>query len=496
MKKLGIILAILLVVLGGSSLGLFSTYKIVNKPLDEENFDFNKPLAISNAVLKKSYTVDKRFISLDIDVSQWVGGPWWNKSGDIEYMMGEANTEPYDFKNEKLIELTKKLSPAYLRMGGCLADFVSYYPDQREFTHKDPRLNLEVTQERWSSLLQFTKDTQTELYLTINSGPHSRVEGEANLAPLKKMLEDAIKEKAPPKVIEYGNEINKHGTFFGAFHQLTPTKHAEFANDFFRMIRSLNMDITLTGPASVFWPVMGEIGEPLFSVVRAFDNVAKSQVTSFHYYPFQSSRCFMGTRYATEKSVLNPKAFDEFKKVIHSLKAKTDKDIWLGETGHAQCGGQPQLSRSWASGLWWLDHLGTAAQNGIKVVVRQTLTGSDYSLIDEETMTPNIDYYLSMLWKENMGTQVLATPPTGNPFIRHYAHCHPGKNKVTHLLLNISQKKALNVVNNLQILKGFHLRSKPFSTEWSGADEITDIHYLKPLSAYLLISYDHLGLCQ
>ena len=51
--------------------------------------------------------------------------------------------------------------------------------------------------------------------------------------------------------------------------------------------------------------------------------------------------------------------------------------IWLGETGSSYCGGQPGVSDRFAGSLWWLDELGRLARRGHRVLVRQTLSGSD-----------------------------------------------------------------------------------------------------------------------
>ena len=86
--------------------------------------------------------------------------------------------------------------------------------------------------------------------------------------------------------------------------------------------------------------------------------------------------------------------------------AETRPQIWLGETGSAQVGGQPGVCGTWASSLWWLDQLGSLARLGHSVQCRQTLAGSDYGLLDEKSLEPKPDFWASMLWKLLMGTDV------------------------------------------------------------------------------------------
>lgn len=72
-------------------------------------------------------------------------------------------------------------------------------------------------------------------------------------------------------------------------------------------------------------------------------------------------------------------------------------DVGLGETGHAQCGGQPGISENLISSFCWLDPLGKMARRGQPVVVRQTLLGGDDQLLDEETLEPTPDDWASLL---------------------------------------------------------------------------------------------------
>ena len=66
------------------------------------------------------------------------------------------------------------------------------------------------------------------------------------------------------------------------------------------------------------------------------------------------------------------------------------------------------------------------ARRGQSVVVRQTLSGSDYGLIDDTNLEPNPSYWASWLWKRLMGTRVLAAgAQPATPAMGIYAHCTP-----------------------------------------------------------------------
>jgi hypothetical protein len=63
------------------------------------------------------------------------------------------------------------------------------------------------------------------------------------------------------------------------------------------------------------------------------------------------------------------------------------------------------------------------ARRGEPVIVRQTLSGSDYGLIDDATLSPRPDYWTSVLWRTLVGTRVLDASSGGDSLLRVYAHC-------------------------------------------------------------------------
>ncbi len=83
-----------------------------------------------------------------------------------------------------------------------------------------------------------------------------------------------------------------------------------------------------------------------------------------------------------------------------------------------------------------MDKLGVSAQEGLKVVMRQTFYGGHYGLTDYNN-NPNPDYWLSYLHKKLVGQQVLSITYSDEQFgkmmnsanvsasqeIRLYAHC-------------------------------------------------------------------------
>jgi heparanase 1 len=120
---------------------------------------------------------------------------------------------------------------------------------------------------------------------------------------------------------------------------------------------------------------------------------------------------------------------------------------WLTETGHALYGGEPNVSDTFVSTLWWLDELGLLAREGVARVFRQSLIGANYGLLDEKTLEPRPDFYASFLWKRLMGTWV-HTPPGTPPIsskVRVYLHSEKGA-IVSILTINIDKKNHADLV--------------------------------------------------
>ncbi len=128
------------------------------------------------------------------------------------------------------------------------------------------------------------------------------------------------------------------------------------------------------------------------------------------------------------------------------------KPIWLGETGNAQFGGEPGVSDVYVGGLWWLDQLGLLAAGGHDVVIRQTLSGLDYGMIETGSLEPRPDYWNSLLWRRLMGRDVYAAEGhaenTGDDAgkLRIYAHSGTaGDGSIAVLLINLDHGRSARV---------------------------------------------------
>uniref|UniRef100_A0A2K6GZC4 Heparanase n=1 Tax=Propithecus coquereli TaxID=379532 RepID=A0A2K6GZC4_PROCO len=139
---------------------------------------------------------------------------------------------------------------------------------------------------------------------------------------------------------------------------------------------------------------------------------------------------YLNGRIATKEDFLNPDVLDTFISSVQKIfqvveETRPSKKVWLGETSSAYGGGAPLLSNTFAAGFMWLDKLGLSARMGIEVVMRQVFFGAgNYHLVDEN-FEPLPDYWLSLLFKKLVGTNVLMASVKGQAGskLRVYLHC-------------------------------------------------------------------------
>src|SRR5262249_29493855 len=88
----------------------------------------------------------------------------------------------------------------------------------------------------------------------------------------------------------------------------------------------------------------------------------------------------------------------------------------------------------------YLDQLGRLARAGVRVVMHNTLSGSDYGLLDERSFRPRPNYWAALLWHRLMGSTVLDPGVRAETGLHVYAHCEPGqKGGISILAINISR---------------------------------------------------------
>ncbi|NNM53650.1 MAG: glycoside hydrolase, partial [Spirochaetales bacterium] len=157
----------------------------------------------------------------------------------------------------------------------------------------------------------------------------------------------------------------------------------------------------------------------------------------------QSQRGRFAVRRAKPYTLLSARILNSAKKPVKRVQqvvqgtAAQNARIWITESGHALYGGEPGISNTFLSTLWWLDQLALYAVEGVDVVFRQSLVGSDYGLLDEKTLRPRPDYYASFLWKKLIRSPVYEPPRVNSSKLRAWAF--GGDQRIWLIVINLNR---------------------------------------------------------
>lgn len=293
------------------------------------------------------------------------------------------------------------------------------------------------------------------MFFTVNAGPLVRDKDHNwNSKNFEKLLQYSKKKGYKLAAVELGNEINAYWFFHGFHNRITPNQYIKDFKVFRAIAKSYYPNAQIGGTASLYWPRVGEVFSFTGSLLTEFTKNTSTQADMYtlHYYPQQSQRCPITFPKAKRDLLLHPENLNDIaqwakKLTILKNKYNAQAEIWIGEIGNALCGGQQGISDTFESSLWWADVLGSMAVDGQKVIVRQDLVGSDYSLLDEKTLDPRPDFWVSLLWKKLMGTKVFSVRASkDNYYIRVYAHSTNqtlgySQDAVTLAFINLQNKK-------------------------------------------------------
>ena len=412
--------------------------------------DLSKPIS----------TVSKQYLSFAIDLSQVVGGKWWNpNASSTETGSGTVHAPIFDFNRKKLDVLASALAPAYLRIGGSESDKAYYDLSSNPGQPTAPPKGYQsvMTAKEWDDVNAFANRNGLQVTFTLNAGPSARKsDGSWDGSNAAELLAYSAQHRYPVAIWELGNELNIFWFVHGLKAQVPIVQYDKDLKAARTLVEQSEPDARFAGQGSAFWPVLGEPLSLFYGYMPDYLKQSGSLVdqVSWHYYPQQSRRGPIASRRAYPSRLLDPRNLDEVGYWADKIRNWRDlyapgKPIWLAETGNAQFGGEPGLSDVYLSGLWWKDELGILARKGHAVVVRQTLSGMDYGMINDSDLSPRPDYWNSLMWKRLMGSQVYSVQVSGDNSnrLRAYAHASAADEtkSVTVLTINIDPQRDATV---------------------------------------------------
>lgn len=347
-----------------------------------------------------------------------------------------------NLKSEKLITLASFLSPGYLRFGGTLSDRLifdkNHHTSNAEHTftslcgahHHSNRshvckivnklLNKKdypivmMNGRQLMAINEFCQSSNLNLLFTLNVLLRNGTEWDntnaldiINFSKFHKYTTDW----------QLGNEPNSFHHVFNI--SISPE---QLASDFKTLRNTINSNgygnALLVGPDTTRpQPNRPDCLQYMIDFLAHASDVIN--VRAWHQY-------YLNSRTAKLDDFWNPDTFDLLKDQIKVMKENTEvynwMPMWLSETSSSYGGGAPGLSDSFAGSPLWLDKLGLSALYNISTVVRQSLIGGNYSLIDKE-LNPNPDWWVSMLFKKLVGNKVLQIKYNSSKYQRIYCHC-------------------------------------------------------------------------
>lgn len=385
--------------------------------------------------LPKVAEVDERFQSYNVEMVEVTGGRFWAPYGGPP---GETYRQrpPEDLADPRLRALAKHLGPAYMRVSGTWANSTYLEAEGEHLTAPPAGYNQVLSREQWRGVVAFSRavDAKIGVSYAVSEGPRGP-DGVWKTDQAQRLLDLTRAAGGDIAFSEFINEPN------AASLGRLPKDYsvADYTRDF-RIFRDWAKreapGMKIVGPGGV-----GEGGDlsavPVASLAKMLltEELMKANpntldAVSYHFYGGVSQRC-ANTRAAKvdRAEALTPGWLDLTLRDWRYYSGLRDKyepgdPMWVTETAQAACGGSPWAA-SFVDSFRYVNQLGLLAQKGVRVVFHNTLTASDYSLIEEGTREPRPNYWAAVLWRRTMGTTVLASPASPDPQLQIYAHCLP-----------------------------------------------------------------------
>jgi hypothetical protein len=392
-----------------------------------------------------------RYVSFAVDLAQVTGGTFWSQA---QHAVGNAPVQRYDFARRRLRQLAQALAPAYLRISGTAANATYYDMSPTPLSVPPAGYKLILTKAEWDGINDFATRLGLKVVLGINAGPGPRsASGQWLPDNARQLLAYTAAHRYPLAAVEFGNEPNLFA-LSGMGSAYTASDYVNDLGTFDALRKAVVPHAMLIGPGSFYNNAGSELpyGTPLGPLATQIVPAAPGiyDALAFHEYPATSTRC-PGIGTPVPADPLAPSYLDGVLGAYSATQGlgrhyDPGAPIWDTEGGSASCGGQQGYSTQFESTFWYLNAMGLLSRHGLSVFVRQTLSGSDYGLIDDRTLQPNPDYWAALLWHRLMGTSILATSTRNAPArLRVYAACTRGERGTTLLALNLDPRHSVRL---------------------------------------------------
>ncbi|WP_246230266.1 hypothetical protein [Bradyrhizobium cytisi] len=401
-------------------------------------------VSVAPTKLKSIGTIDARFQSYNIEMTEVTGGRFWKpyprtmRALDARDRYGTR--PPIDLANARLRKLAAALAPAYLRVSGSWAN-ATFFADMDPAPAKPPPgFDSVLGRAQWRGVIDFARAVDAEIVTSFAISPGSRAaDGAWKTDQAERLIDTARSLGGRIAAVEFMNEPTLAATN-GAPPGYDAKAYGRDFRTFREWMRRAAPETLIVGPGSI-----GDAPSPSGSGLTTRDLLAASgpglDRFSYHHYNTLSPRCGGRDHPARALSEQWLARTDATLAIYSALRDRFEpgKPIWLTETADAACGGN-RWDKTFLDAFRYLDQLGRLARAGVQVVMHNTLAASDYGLLDEGTFRPRPNYWAALLWHRLMGTIVLDASLVAAPDLHLYAHCHPGlRGAVSVLAINASR---------------------------------------------------------
>lgn len=427
-------------------------------------------LVLDPARAAKIGETDPRYQSYNVEMVEIVGGRFWApypsaddaSDGKPALTAEQARAamfrqrEPLNLADPRLRTIAGGLGPVYVRVSGAWANSVYFHDSDASAPATAPKgFEGVLTRPQWAGVVAFAKAINARLVVSFPVSAGARnPDGSWNPDQARRLIRYTLRLGGRIYAAELINEPNV-GTAVGLPRGY---RAADFARDIaaFRALVSVEApDIKVVGPGST-----GEAGFMMFrrnSDMISTDALMTAKPTprfdifSYHSYGTVSQRCArmdpsagtspeaaLGDAWLARADTI----FDHYKAV--QARFVPGKPIWITETAQTGCGGD-RWAATWLDTFRYVDQLGRLAQRGAAVSFHNTLSASDYALVDDVTLAPRPSYWAAVLWRHTMGARVLGGAVSEGP-VHGYLQCLPDRaGGVGAVVLNLDQTASRTV---------------------------------------------------
>lgn len=355
--------------------------------------------------------IPKDFVGFSLEVS--TAG-----QGLARFAQGGNNAPPRavyslgapDAPNRGFLQLMRNLGPGILRLGGNSQDNTCWKPASAP--HPD-RCQGELTLADFHLYSEAAKASGWRLIVGLNLKQNS------SQWALSEVTQGIAKELTAEQVL--GLELGNEPDLFGEPDRPKSYSPPDLVKDF-----RAYADTFKANPAAHQYPMIGPAAccrwRNAQDLGTFLDGVGAStlKLVTVHEYPKTTCN---GRRVAVEE-LLAPDLMTRFNDAARTWVAAAHQrklPIALAETNSASCGGMPGVSNAFASALWGLDWLFSAAQDGLTSVnfhISYRPGGSSYNPVDTYAASDNSKNYKNVVQPLYYAMYLFAHSASGKHLMR------------------------------------------------------------------------------